>query len=365
MATDSAHTILLDVMGADHGPEGIIAGGIEAARLIGPAARVVLVGHRPTIDRVLAGTVNVPPAVGVLHAETEVPMTIAATDGARMRDSSVAVGLREVRERRADAFVSPGNTGAVMATALLTLGRIEGVMRPAITTMFPTSTGRPLVLLDCGANVDCKPTHLSQFAVMGSIYSSIMFNLEAPRVGLISIGEERSKGNDLVFSARKLLAASHINFVGNIEGRDILSGTDEVGVTDGFTGNILLKFAESVQPMLAKAVQRQIQTNIFSRIGAFLLLPFLRRMAKQFDYAQSGGAPLLGVDGTVIICHGSSSSLAIQNAVLAAYEMAAKGIRERIHEELLTNQLGNTNGANKSKDNRDWVVCTASAPDER
>lgn len=365
MATDYEHTILLDVMGADHGPQVIATGGVMAARLLGQSVRVGLVGRKQVLEPFLATVQNIPSNVAIIHAEREVPMTISATEGVRMRDSSIAVGLREVREKRAGAFVSPGNTGAVMATALLTLGRIEGVMRPAITALFPTSTGRPLVLLDCGANVDCKPMHLSQFALMGSVYSSIMFNLEAPRVGLISIGEERSKGNDLVFSARKLLAASQINFVGNIEGRDILSGTVDVAVTDGFTGNILLKFAESVKPMLSKAVQRQIQTNIFSRIGAFLLLPFLRRMGRQFDYAQSGGAPLLGVDGTVIICHGSSNSLAIQNAVLAAHEMVAKGIRERIHEELLTNHIGNSNGANKSKDHRDWIVCTASATDKR
>lgn len=365
MATAYKHTILLDVMGADHGPEVILNGGLEAARMLGETVQVVLVGRQPEIEAILAGKQQVPANVRVLHAETEVSMTISATDGVRLRDSSIAVGLREIREKRGDAFVSPGNTGAVMATALLTLGRLEGVQRPAITTVFPTSTGRPLVLLDAGANVDCKPTHLSQFAVMGSVYSSVMFNLEAPRVGLISIGEERSKGNELVFSARKLLTESTINFVGNIEGRDILSGTVDVAVTDGFTGNILLKFAESVKPMLAKAVQRQIQTNLFSRVGAILLLPFLRRMARQFDYAQSGGAPLLGVDGTVIICHGSSNSLAIQNAVLAAHEMVAKGIREKIHEELLTNHFGNGNGANKSKDNRDWVVCSAAADDQR
>jgi len=367
MATEQQHSVMLDVMGADHGPEGIIDGGIQAAQMIGDTLEVTLVGHKEQIDEILASRADVPPNVHVLHAEREVTMLISATDGVRMRDSSIAVGLRAMKENGAGAFVSPGNTGAVMATALLTLGRIEGVARPAITSVFPTSTGRPIVVLDVGANVDCKPLHLSQFAVMGSVYSSVMFNLEAPRVGLISIGEERSKGNELIFSARKLLNNSTtINFVGNIEGRDILSGTVDVAVCDGFTGNILLKFAESIKPMLVRATQRQIQTNIFSRIGAMLLLPFLRRMAKQFDYAQSGGAPLLGVDGNVIICHGSSSALAIRNAVAAAYSMVAKGIKEKIHEDLLTNHFGNGNGASsKSKDNRDWVVCTASADDQR
>ena len=231
-------------------------------------------------------------------------MHVAATDGVRMKDSSISVGVMEVKEKRADAFVSPGNTGAVMATALLRLGRIKGVMRPAITTLFPTSTGRPTIVLDAGANADCKPIHLSQFAVMGSVYASVVSRLEYPRVGLLSIGEERSKGNELIFNAQNLLKKSKINFVGNIEGRDILSGKIDVAITDGFTGNILLKFAESIKPMLVKSVQRQIQTNIFSRVGAMLLLPFLKRMRNTFDYAESGGAPLLGVNGIVVICHG-------------------------------------------------------------
>ncbi len=365
MATEQQYTVLLDVMGADHGPEVILNGGLDAARKVGHSLKVVLVGRQDNIEPLLSEMQNVPDNVDFIHAETEVPMTISATEGVRMRDSSIAIGMKEMRSGRAQAFVSPGNTGAVMATSLLTLGRIERVQRPAITSVFPTSTGRPLVVLDVGANVDCKPQHLSQFAVMGAVYANVMFNLEAPRVGLISIGEERSKGNELIFSARKLLAKSTINFVGNIEGRDILSGTVDVAVTDGFTGNILLKFAESVQPMVSKAVQRQVQTNIFSRVGAMLLLPFLRRMKSQFDYAQAGGAPLLGVDGTVIICHGSSSSLAIENAVIAAHAMAKRGIKERIHEELLTNHFGNGNGASKSKDNRDGVVCAASADDQR
>jgi len=365
MATAQTHKVLLDVMGADHGPEVIIDGGLAAARKLGDKLQVVLVGQEDIINEVLARRQDVPPGVSMLGARSVVPMTISATDGVRMRDSSISVGLGQIRKGDGEAFVSPGNTGAVMATALLTLGRIEGVLRPAITSTFPTSTGRPLILLDVGANVDCKPGHLSQFAVMGAIYSGVMFNLEAPRVGLLSIGEERSKGNELVFSARKLLAGSSINFAGNIEGRDILSGTVDVAVTDGFTGNIMLKFAESIKPMLFKSIQRQVQTNLFSRLGVGLMLPFLRRLRSQFDYAQAGGAPLLGVDGTVIICHGSSSSFAIENAVVAAYEMAAKGIKERIHQELLTNHFGNGNGANKSKDHRDWVVCAASADNKR
>ncbi len=366
MTSDYKHSIVLDVMGADKGPEEIILGGLSVAQQYHDKFRLILSGQKQVIEPVLDKQTDVPGNVEILHAETEVPMHISAKEGVRMRDSSIAVGLQKVKEGEADAFVSPGNTGAVMGTSLFTLGRIEGVSRPAITTVFPTSSGRPIIVLDVGANVDCKPHHMSQFAVMGSVYSSVMFNLESPRVGLISIGEERSKGNELIFNARKLLQETNINFVGNIEGRDILSGSVDVAVTDGFTGNILLKFAESIKPMLVSAMQRQIQTNVFSRFGAMLLLPFLRRMRNRFDYAAAGGAPLLGVNGAVIICHGSSSARAISNAVSVAWEMVSKKINTRIHNELRTNHFGQGNGSNnKSKNNRDRLVCSTPTDDER
>ena len=357
MTAEKKHTVVLDVMGADSGAEGIIQGGIDAARNIGKSLFVTFVGDSELINKTLAAQEDLPPNLSVEHAPETVPMHVSATDGVRMRNSSVAVGLRLLKNNGADAFVSPGNTGAVMATALLTLGRIEGVSRPAITALFPTSTGKPTVVLDVGANADCKPQHLSQFAVMGSVYASIISRIEHPRVGLISIGEERSKGNELIFNAQNLLKHSRINFVGNIEGRDILSGKIDVAITDGFTGNILLKFAESIKPMLVKSVQRQIQTNIFSRVGAMLLLPFLKRMRNTFDYAESGGAPLLGVNGIVVICHGSSNARAIANAIALAHRMAAREIKKRIHDELITNHFGQNNGSqNKSENNRDRVV---------
>ncbi|UCC44372.1 MAG: phosphate acyltransferase PlsX [Candidatus Zixiibacteriota bacterium] len=351
------HTVVLDAMGADGGPEEIVRGGIAAARQVGDTLHVMVVGNRDRIEAVLAGVPAVPGNLSVQHAESEIPMRMSATDGVRMRDSSVSTGLRLVKDRQAVAFISPGNTGAVMATALLTLGRIEGVSRPAITALFPTSTERPTVVLDVGANADSKPHHLSQYAVMGSVYSQIIFGLEAPRVGLLSIGEERSKGNELIFSARELLKGSMINFVGNIEGRDILSGAVDVAVTDGFTGNILLKFAESIQPLLVKATNRQIQTNIFSRFGFMLMLPFMRRMKGTFDYSEYGGAPLLGVNGIVVVCHGSSNAKAICRAIVVAVEMASKRITERIHSELATNHFGkNDSVKEKSQNYRNGLV---------
>jgi glycerol-3-phosphate acyltransferase PlsX len=364
MTPDPEHTVVLDVMGSDAGPEKIVHGGVRAARQIPKGYHVQLVGRRDRIEPILAEVTDLPPNLSVLHAETEVPMKISATDGVRMRDSSVTVGLKQLKHKDAVAFVSPGNTGAVMATALLTLGRIHGVSRPAITSVFPTSTGRPTIVLDVGANADCKPINLSQFAVMGSVYAATMFNHEAPRVGLVSIGEERSKGNELILNARQLLKKSNINFVGNIEGRDILAGTVDVAVVDGFTGNILLKFAESLQPVLVKAVHRQIQTNIFSRVAAGLMLPFLRRLTKPFDYAEYGGAPLLGVNGIVIICHGSSNAKAIARAVVVACELASKKVTERIYDELTTNHFGKQDaGKNKSQNNGNRVICSTGTDD--
>ena len=359
-------TIVLDVMGADGGPARIVEGGVAAARALLGSAGFVLVGHRDEITALLGHTRDVPGNIRIEHAPNVVPMDIAATEGVRIKDSSVAVGVRLVRDGKADAFVSPGNTGAVMATSLLTLGRIEGVMRPALAGAFPTSRGRPCVVLDVGANADCKPQHLSQFAVLGSVYSQVAFHFESPRVGLLSIGEERSKGNELIHRARGLLSGSKINFVGNVEGRDVLSGNIEVAVTDGFTGNILLKFAESIEPLLVKAVTHQVNTNIFSRFGAMLLLPFLRRMRRTLDYAETGGAPLLGVNGIVFVCHGSSSARAITNALALAYEMAANEINKRIHKELITNHFGKSNGVDSESQNlRDGVLYPAGGDDQR
>jgi phosphate acyltransferase len=357
-------TVVLDVMGADHGPEPIIQGGLAAARNLGDSLHLILVGNEGKIKAILSHVKDLPGNVSIEHAPAEVLMSMSATDGVKVKDSSIAIGLKKVHAKEADAFVSPGHTGAVMAGSLLTLGRIPGVTRPALAGTFPTSTGRPCVVLDVGANVDCKPQHLSQFAIMGSVYSRIVFNTTNPKVGLISIGEERSKGNAVIFAADKVLRESNINFVGNIEGRDILAGVVDVGVSDGFTGNILLKFGESVLPFLVKAVNHQVETNIFSRVGVTLMLPFLRRIKRAFDYAEVGGAPLLGVDGVVIICHGASSAEAITNAVRVAHDMARQRINECIQRDLTTNHFGKTNEPPvESQDLRDGVICPAGSDD--
>jgi len=359
-------TIALDVMGSDNGPGPIIKGGLEVARLMGSKIEVVLVGNEEAISDILSEISDCPSNYRIEHAAQEVSMKNSATEGMRMKESSIAVACRLVKSGQVDAMVSPGNTGAIMATSLMTLGRIEGISRPALSIVFPTCTGRPTILLDIGANSDCKPIHLSQFAVMGSVYSSIKFEHEAPRVGLVSIGEERSKGNELILGALELIRDSHINFVGNIEGRDILSGTIDVAVTDGFTGNILLKFGESIKPMLVRSLQRQIQTNIFSRTAVKFMVPFLSRAKKAFDYSESGGAPLLGIEGVVIICHGSSNARAVCNAIQGACEMVSHKFTERIKLELTKSNFGKKNDTkNKSESVRDGVVCAAGPDDQR
>ena len=366
MTESKTQTIALDVMGSDRGPADIIAGGIQAARDLGESIHITLVGQQDKIDACLKSISDLPPNISSVHAPIEITMSMGATEGVRRRDSSMAVGLKLVRHKEADAFVSPGHTGAVMGTSLLTLGRIRGVARPAIAGTFPTSGAKPCIVLDVGANTDCKPHHLEQFALMGSIYSQILFDNPSPRVGLVSIGEEQTKGRELVVATGRLLRESSLNFVGNIEGRDILVGAVDVAVLDGFTGNILLKFGESIKPFLVEKIGHQVKTNIFSRVGAMLLLPFLRRLKKTFDYAQTGGAPLLGVNGVVIICHGSSNSIAIRNAIQIAYDMAKQGLNQRIKSELTNNHFGQKHeAADQSQDLRNGVVCSSGGDDQR
>ena len=335
--------VALDVMGADVGPELIMEGGLAAAVEKGDKLQVILVGKMEVINDYIRKLPNLPANVSFENAPHAVAMSDSATEGVRKKTSSIAIGLTMQKEKRADAFVSAGNTGAVMASSILVLGRIEGVSRPAIVSFFPTIHKKPTFVLDVGANVDCKPSHLYQFGLMGSIYASLMYGRTSARVGLLSIGEEKSKGNEAVLATHELFERSDLNFVGNVEGRDILAGKVDVVATDGFVGNVLLKFAESVEGFLTASIKRQVETNIFSRIGAALMSPFLRRMRQAFDYSEYGGAPLLGIDGVSIICHGSSSPKAIKNAVIVAMEMVRHRISDNIREELIGGINGNEN----------------------
>jgi glycerol-3-phosphate acyltransferase PlsX len=323
-------------MGGDYAPSNVVQGVIQALHQRGDSLEVVLVGDRQELEQELRthGGSGLP--LEIAHAEQRVEMAEAGAGSFRKkRDSSLNVATRMVRDGEAGGVFSAGNTGAMVAASLLNLGRLPGVTRPAIATMVPTR-GQPgwAVMLDVGATADCTPSNLLQFAVLGEVYARIVLGIEQPRVGLLSIGEEGSKGSELTQQAHPLLAGSGLNFVGNVEGRDILHGRADVVVTDGFTGNVLLKFAESVWTWAVGAVRREIGEHILAKMGAWLLRPSLRRFRSRIDYSEYGGAPLLGVNGVAIIGHGMSSAKAISNAVRIAADLVRRGITQEILAEL-------------------------------
>ncbi len=303
--------IALDAMGTDRHPSIEVAGALEALRDLPEDFELLLVGDRLRIEAELAGH-DEPPAdrLRVVHAEETIgPGERAASAIRRKRRSSIAIGLGLQKDKEADAFVSAGSTGAVMAASLFLLGPVPGVDRPAIATPLPTSVD-PMLLIDAGANVDTKPQHLVQFARLASIYVEDVWQRATPRVGLLNIGEEPEKGDERSVDAHQLLASSDLNFVGNVEGRDVIRGVCDVLVADGFCGNVLLKFYESIMVFMHGLLERE-----FAAAGVDLDLD---RLLRAFDYTEYGGAPLLGVNGVSIICHGGSPPRAIANAVRVA-----------------------------------------------
>lgn len=324
--------IVLDAMGGDAAPEVPIAGALAALEEL-EDVEIILTGDEPQLAASLRHRTYPRDRLTLEHAPERVEMEDAPAAVLRKKPgSSISVGLRLLKEGRAQAFFSAGNTGAVMAQSLLTLGRIPGVSRPAIATIFPTQ--RELcILMDVGANVDCKPAHLVQFAVMGSVYARDMFKVESPRVGLLNIGEESSKGNEQARETFVALSATSLNFIGNVEGRDILNGSADVIVTDGFIGNILLKFSESVLQFINFGMKRELARSPLARAGALLLRPALHRMRRRLDYAEYGGAPLLGVNGTSVIGHGRSSAKAVKNAIRAAKTSVDRDVNGHIRLE--------------------------------
>jgi phosphate acyltransferase len=252
----------------------------------------------------------------------------------RKRNSSLHVAAKVVADGSASGLVSAGNTGAVMGVAMIKLGTLNSVDRPALATVLPTITGRGALLLDVGANAECKPDHLIQFAVMGSIYARAIFGVAEPRVGLLSIGEEEVKGNDLTKEAHKLLKGSHVRFAGNIEGRRIFSGDVDVIVCDGFTGNVVLKVSEGLIETMIAMLREELQRSLQGMAGAFLSRPAFQAFKKRLDYAEYGGAPLLGIAHPTVICHGRSNPRAIRNAVRVAKEFAEGGLNRRIDADL-------------------------------
>jgi len=327
-------TIALDAMGGDHFPKPEVEGSIRAAKAHG--VRVILVGDEGVIRRELnqhEGWRELP--IEVLHASQRIAMEDGAAKAARSRrDSSMHVACRLVSSGQANAFVSAGNTGACMAISKMVCGKIPGVDRPALSAVFPTAPGTPAVLLDVGANVDCSPEMLAQFAVMGELYSRMVLKVERPRVGLLSIGEEEHKGNDLTRTATPLLKMLPINFIGNVEGRDLYTGIADVIVCDGFIGNVALKVSEGLVETIRSMLRESLESTLTRKLGYALSKAAYRDFKKRMDYSEIGGAPLLGVKGATVICHGRSDANAIKNAVRGAKEFAEGNINHLIESEL-------------------------------
>jgi glycerol-3-phosphate acyltransferase PlsX len=324
--------IAIDTMGGDHGPGVVVQGALRALPELGRDAELLLVGDEAQLRPALGAQPQ--PNTRIVHAPDVIGMHEPPAQAVRRKPgSSIAVAIRLVQEGGADAVLSPGSTGAVVAGALFGLGRIRRVLRPAIATLFPTE-GRDCVVLDVGANSDCKPAHLLQFGILGALYANIRLGCERPRVGLLNIGEEESKGNELAQAAWPLLQHSGLHFVGNVEGRDLLAGRADVVVCDGFVGNIVLKFAESMLGFTRGLLRAEIAGSRRLQLGAALLGPAFAALKKRLDYQEFGGAPLLGVDGVVVIAHGKSSVRAIESAVKSCAVLVENRYTERVSERL-------------------------------
>lgn len=318
-------------MGSDGAPKPEVAGAVDAS-LAAEDIEILLVGDADALNEELK---QFPQRgnVSVVHASEAVRMTdVPAVAVRKKKDSSLLVGLRLVKEGKADAFLSAGNTGAVMLGARVVLGSIKGVARSAICQILPT-TGDPVVVLDVGANVDCTARHLCEFAEMGQVYSRLTLGVQKPRVGLANIGEEQAKGNEVAKAVhRNLTAAPHINFVGNIEPKALFAGKADVVVCDGFVGNLILKTSEAVASLMKSLVERELKATIVSTIGGLFSLGAFARLKKKTDPNEQTGAPLLGVNGIVIIAHGSCNARGIRNAILGARESHDLGLNDRIRE---------------------------------
>ncbi len=326
-------TIAVDAMGGDLAPRPEVEGSVLAAREFG--VRVLLVGMPAEVKRELARHSVRGLSIEVIAASEVIAMSDSPTQAfRRKKDSSAHVAARLVRSGEANALVSAGNTGALMTVARFVLGTLPSVQRPALAAPFPTSRGGVTVLIDAGANVDSKVGHLVQFAVMGEIYYRAIFSTRRPKVALLSIGEEESKGNELTKEAYNRLKELPLNFIGNIEGRDVFSGSVDVIVCDGFIGNVALKISEGVAQHIAAVLKKALKSTLASQVGYVLSRSAYREFRRNIDYSEYGGAPLLGVRGVAIIGHGRSNANAIKNAVRVAAEMTHAGLNERIEREL-------------------------------
>ena len=324
--------IVLDGMGGDHAPQVTVEGGVWAAREYG--IEVVIVGHQEVLEAEVAKHETSGLSLSIIHASQVLEMgDEPATAAKAKKDSSMVVGMDLVKRGEAAAFFSAGNSGGVMAVALFRLGRIKGIRRPALSSIYPTVKGSCLVL-DVGANTDCKPEWLLQFGIMGSVYTEEVLEIEEPRVGIVSNGEEEGKGSILVKEAYKLLKASHLNFIGNVEGRDIPQGLADVVVTDGLTGNVIIKLSEGLAKFLTGIIESEIRSSALTTLGGLLARPAFGRARKVLDYSEVGGVPLLGVNGVVIVGHGRSNAKAIRNGIGVAKRAVEGGMLQAISEGL-------------------------------
>ena len=334
--------IAVDAMGGDSAPAAEIEGAVQAAAQF--SIPVVLVGQKDRIQTVLEKYDTSGISIEVVHASEVITMEDSAATAARKKkDSSIRVAARLMRDGDVAGVVSAGNTGAVMATVKMVLGTLSVVDRPALSTVLPTQKAKPAILLDVGANVDCKPHHLEQFAVMGDIYSRTIFGIRRPRVGLLSIGEEDSKGNELTKEAFKSLKHAPINFIGNVEGRDIFKGEIDVIVCDGFTGNVALKLSEGLIETFATMLRQELEKTIAAKVGYILAERAFRAFRRRLDYSEYGGAPLLGIKGITIVCHGRSNANAIKNAIRVAHDFCKHKVNHVIETEFT--KLGITRAA--------------------
>lgn len=326
-------TISLDAMGGDNAPVNEVAGAVETVNS-NTGINITLVGKTGLIENELKKFSYDNSRINIHNAEEIIEMHESPAEAIRKKpDSSLVQGLKLCRTGAADGFISAGNTGAVMAASLFTLGRIANVSRPTIGSRFPSERGITIVF-DVGANVDCKPINLLQFAVMGSVFANHIYGIENPTIGLLSVGEEKSKGDTLTVETHELLEKSGLNFIGNVEGRDIMKGNTHVIICDGFAGNIVLKFAESVLSLLKTKFKDYADKGIINKVKVGMAYGTLKEILKDFDYQEYGGVPLLGVNGVSIIGHGRSSPRAIMNMALRAEQMVRAGINDIIAEKI-------------------------------
>lgn len=305
--------IVLDAMGSDNHPAPEVEAALEAQRQFGEAP--VLIGNEPRLRQILGSRGS---DIEIIHASEVFEMSDHISHGTlRKVQNSMGVGLDLIKDGKADAFVSAGNTGGIMAIALARLGRLRGMKRPALTVFFPVKGGRCAVL-DVGANAECKPEYLLQFALLGSVYAEQILGVKNPRIGLLSNGEEAGKGNELVKATYPLLEASGLNFIGNVEGKELFGGAADVVVTDGFTGNVLMKSAEAIAKLITDRLREEIMSSPLTKIGGALARPAFRSLRKDLDPAEVGAAPLLGINGLVFVAHGRSDSRALLSAIRLA-----------------------------------------------